>query len=46
MSKARGNERMDARPAKSRQTMEEELVADKRDDTCPLTSSKKAEVYN
>jgi len=37
---------MEEEPVKSRQTMEEELKADKWDETHPLTSSKKDEVCN
>jgi len=44
MFKACGNERMEEKLVKCRQMMEEELEADKWDETCPLTSSKKTKV--
>jgi len=37
---------MEEELVKSRQTMEEELETDKLDETCLLTSSKKAEIHN
>jgi len=42
----RSNKRMEEEPVKSRQMMEEELIADKWDETRLVISSKKAEVCN
>jgi len=46
MFKTNSNERIEEEPVKRRQMMEEELEADKRDETRPLTSGKKAKVCN